>query len=155
MDAFLASFRQITGDTKSGDGSDDRSGSMSQMRKFSAVALIVIVTTQVVACTRIDPGQGRANDAWSQRLAGQAQAQQQEAQRMERAQAAWSQRLTEQADAYRAEQARVERAHAAYAKRLTRLPEHLGVVNGGMSDLAKQAWTDRLNGLAEHYGVGD
>ena len=126
---------------------------MSQMRKFQTVALVVIVVTQVVACARIDPGQARANDAWSQRLTGQAQAQQQEAQRMERAQAAWSQRLTELAVAYKAEQARVERANAAYAERLTGLAQHLGV--GGSSDRANQAWTDRLNGLAEHYGVGD
>ena len=126
---------------------------MSQMRKFQTVALIVIVTTQIVACARIDPGQARPNDAWAQRLTGQAQAQQQEAARSERAQAAWAQRLTEQADAYRAEKARAERANAAYSERLTGLAEHLGL--GGSNDRANQAWTDRLNGLAEHYGVGD
>ena len=153
MDGLLASFRQITGDTKSGDGSDDRSGSMRQMRKFQTVALVVVVATQIVACARIDPGQARANDAWSQRLIGQAHAQQQEAQRQEISWAVWAQRLTAQADAHKAEQARLERANAAYAQRLTRLAEHLGV--GGTRDRANQAWTDRLNGLAEHYGVGD
>jgi hypothetical protein len=153
VDGLLASFRQITGDTSPVTEAMTGAVRMSQMRKFQAVALIVIVTTQVVACARIDPGQARANDVWSQRLTEQAQAQQQEAQRMERAQAAWSQRLTELADAYRAEKARVERANAAYAQRLTGLAEHLGVA--GSTDRANQAWTDRLNGLAEHYGVGD
>jgi hypothetical protein len=124
---------------------------MRQMRKFQTVALVVIVAIQVVACARIDPGQARANDAWSQRLSGQAQ--QQEAVRSERAHAAWVQRLTAQADAYRDEKARAERANAAYSERLTGLAEHLGL--GGSNDRANQAWTDRLNGLAEHYGVGD
>lgn len=155
MDGLLASFRQITGDTSPVTEAMTGAVRMSQTRKFQTVALIVIVTTQVVACARIDPGQARANDAWSQRLAGQAQAQQRDEARMERAAAAWSQRLNELAAAYEAEQARVERANAAYAQRLTGLAEHLGVVSGGMSDRATQAWTDRLNGLAEHYGVGD
>ena len=126
---------------------------MSQMRKFQTVALIVIVATQVVACARIDPGQARANDAYAQRLTGQAQAQQQEAQRVERAQAAYAQRLTEQAVAYQAAQARVERANAAWTDRLNGLAGR--VASGGMTDRAIQAWTDRLNGLAEHFGVSD
>ena len=126
---------------------------MSQMRKFQTVALVVIVAIQVVACGRIDPGRARAENAWSQRLTGQAQAQQQEEARMERFNAAWSQRLTEQANAHEAETARAERANAAYAQRLSELAEHFGV--GGMSDRAIQAWTDRLNGLAAHYGVSD
>lgn len=154
MDGLLASFRQITGDTKSGDGSDDRSGSMSQMRKFQTVALVVIVAIQVVACARIDPGQARANDAYAQRLTGQAQAQQQETERIERSKAAWSQRLTEQADAYLAEQARVERANAAWSLRLNGLAGRVAT-GGGMTDRAIQAWTDRLNGLAEYVGASD
>jgi hypothetical protein len=126
---------------------------MRQMRRFQMVALVALVGVSVAGCARVDPGQARANGAWSARLAAQAEAQQQETARMDRARAAWSQSLTAQAVAYQEAKAARERANEAWSEGLNELAE--AILGGGMSDAATQAWTDRLNGLAEYHGVVD
>lgn len=76
----------------------------------------------------------------------------------ERGLSAWGQRLTEQAEAQRRQRsdsayaARLrlmaqQRVDAAYSARLTGLADADAV--RGMSHRAAQAWTDRLNGLAD------
>lgn len=76
----------------------------------------------------------------------------------ERGMSAWGQRLTDQAEAQRRERsdaaygARLRllaqrRVDEAYAARLNGLAD--ARVVGGMSGRAAQAWTDRLNGLAD------
>jgi hypothetical protein len=118
------------------------------MRQMHRVSMVVVAVVVVVAagCARVDPGQARGNQAYSDRLTGQAVAQQQAAERSARARAAWSQSLNAQYAAYREAQARAERASSAWSLRLTELAHSLG--DGGMTDAAAQAWTDRLNGLA-------
>ena len=49
---------------------------MRQMRKVQMVALVALVGVQVAGCAQLDPGRGRANGAWSERLTEQAVAQQ-------------------------------------------------------------------------------
>lgn len=78
---------------------------------------------------------GRAVEAWTDRLEGQA-----EAVRQERANDAWTLRLQGQA---------MERVWDAWTARLNAQADAENL--RGMSERAKQAWTDRLNAQADAY----
>lgn len=86
------------------------------------VAVAVVVMILVAAALPGASVSDRGNDAWSNRLTGQAQVRDEA--RAARAASAWSQRLSGLA----------ERQHGA----------------AGMSDRAIAAWADRLTGLAEY-----
>jgi len=78
---------------------------------------------------------GRAVEAWTDRLEGQA-----EAYRQERANNAWTLRLQGQA---------MERVWDAWTARLNAQADAQN--RRGMSERAQQAWTDRLNAQADAY----
>jgi hypothetical protein len=106
---------------------------MRQMQRFVIVAVATAVFA-VAGCSAAS-GQERGNQAWSQRLTGQALEAQQAARR-DQARLAWAQRLTEQAVAY-ATQQDAERAKHAWAERLTKLAEY--VEAGGTIPSATEA----------------
>lgn len=97
---------------------------------LALVIVALFALTGAVWASGVPEVSQRANQAWADRLNGQAQAAAERAQadaRVERANAAYSLRLTEQARAYREDRSR---------------------------DRAMQAWIDRLNGLAESSNAG-
>lgn len=88
-----------------------------------------------------------ADQAWTDRLNGQAVAAQQAA-RAEAAHAAYRQRLSAMANAYFEDVARREQAEHAWSDRLNGLAVVSGV-HVGIDPRVAVAWTARLNGLAE------
>lgn len=88
-----------------------------------------------------------ADQAWTDRLNGQAVAAQQAA-RVESAEAAYRQRLSAMADAYFEDVAQHEQAEQAWSDRLHGLAVETGV-RVGIDPRVAAAWTARLNGLAE------
>jgi membrane-bound lytic murein transglycosylase len=115
----------------------------------TALVGFVVLTgcTQVTGAPAVPD---RAAQAWTDRLDGLAQQAAQQASR-QRADDAYAQRLSEQARAQETSQQARERADDAYAQRLTEQARSLQAdATRGRAD---QAWTDRLNGLAEHLGA--
>lgn len=104
-----------------------------QTTRRIALALVIValfVLTGAVWASGAPEVSERANQAWADRLNGQAEAAAERARtdaRAARASAAYSLRLTEQARAYHEDRSR---------------------------DRATQAWIDRLNGLAESSNAG-
>jgi len=88
-----------------------------------------------------------ADQAWTDRLNGQAVAAQQAA-RVESAEAAYRQRLSAMADAYFEDVAQREQAEQAWSDRLHGLAVETGV-RVGIDPRVAAAWAARLNGLAE------
>lgn len=88
-----------------------------------------------------------ADQAWTDRLNGQAVAAQQAA-RVEAAEAAYRQRLSAMADAYFEDVAQREQAEQAWSDRLNGLAHETGA-RTGMHPRVAAAWTARLNGQAE------
>jgi hypothetical protein len=87
-----------------------------------------------------------ADQAWTDRLNGQAAAVQKVA-RIERAEAAYRDRMLAMARAYFDEAAQQEQSQQAWTDRLNGLAQRAGVATG-MSPRVAAAWTARLNGLA-------
>ena len=93
-----------------------------------------------------------ADQAWTDRLNGQAAAVQELA-RIERAEAAYRERMAAMAKAYFDEAAQQEQAEQAWTDRLNGLAQRAGVATG-MSPRVAEAWTARLNGLAGEAASG-
>ena len=111
----------------------------------------VVALTGCAQVTGAPAAPDRAAQAWSDRLDGLAQEAAEQAQEQasrQRADDAYAQRLSGQAQAQRSAQQARERADDAYASRLTERARSLG--SDAIRERADQAWTDRLNGLAEH-----
>lgn len=112
-----------------------------QQRAFPRVVGLVLTVTLAASVGIVTAGvlpdepstNERGMDAWSQRLARQA-----ETDRRERANSAYSARLRLMAQ---------ERVDGAYVERLNGIADAKGL--RGMSSRAAQAWTDRLDGLAD------
>jgi hypothetical protein len=108
-----------------------------------AVAVLAILA---VAISVRSGSTDTADQAWTDRLNGQAAAVQEVA-RSERAEAAYHDRMIAMARAYFDEAALEGQAMQAWTDRLNGLAQRAGVATG-MSPRVAAAWTARLNGLA-------
>ena len=101
---------------------------MNTTHKFQGLAVVVlIIVAATTAFALPKAGNERGDQAWSERLAGQA-AHEQEQIRIERANAAYAARYAGQTESFeqlikQAEAARLERANKAWSDRLTGLAE--------------------------------
>lgn len=101
---------------------------MNTKHKFQGLAVVVLILVAATTAFALpDAGNQRGNDAWSDRLSGQA-AQEQEELRIERAREAYAARMQGQTTSFetfiaKKEAARLERANKAWSDRLTGLAE--------------------------------
>ena len=100
---------------------------MNTKHKFQGLAVVVLILVAATTAFALPDAGNRANDAWSDRLNGQA-AQEQENARIQRARDAYSARMAGQTTSFetfiaRKEAARLERANKAWSDRLTGLAE--------------------------------
>jgi CHASE3 domain sensor protein len=98
---------------------------MSTTHKLQGLAVVFLMLIMATAFVLPNHGNERGNNAWSDRLAAQAAAEQAQAQ-VQRANAAYAARYAGQTQSFdklirQAEAARVERANKAWSDRLTAL----------------------------------
>ena len=96
---------------------------MSTTHKLQGIAVVLFILVMATAFVLPNVGNERADKAWSDRLAGQAAHEQEQAQ-IQRARDAYAARYTGQTQSFdylirQAEAARVERANKAWSDRLT------------------------------------
>jgi hypothetical protein len=116
------------------------------------IASIAAVAVLALAVSLRGGDDFNADQAWTDRLNGQAQAAQDLA-RTERADGAYRARLAAQADAYFDRVAQREQGDRAWTDRLNELARENGA-EAGMSPRVAAAWTARLNGLAAEAASG-
>ena len=96
---------------------------MNTTHKFQGLAVVVLILVTATAFVLPNAGNQRGDKAWSDRLAGQAAHEQEQAQ-VQRARDAYAARLAGQTQSFdklirQADAARVERANKAWSDRLT------------------------------------
>lgn len=131
--------------------------STTSRRIPSTIVTALVGFVVLTGCTQVTGAPAvpdRAEQAWTDRLDGLAQEAAMRAQQQgtrQRAEDAYAERLNEQARAQESSQQARERANNAYASRLTEQARSLQP--DASRRRADQAWTDRLNGLADHLNA--